>query len=152
MIHAQTPESHFTKGHQQIIEILCRDISFGTVVIISIKYRKWYCSFPIMDRFFLMSYFGCFAWWATRAHGQFCPGINSSIPGQNGRLFADDIFRCISANEKFCILIKISLRFVPWGPIDNNPVLIQIMTWRRIGDKPLSEPMLTRITDGYIRH
>ena len=41
-------------------------------------------------------------------------------PGQNGRYFADDIFRCILANEKFCILIEISLKFVPNGPIDNS--------------------------------
>ena len=26
------------------------------------------------------------------------------------------------------------------------------MAWLRIGDKPLSEPMLTRFTDAYIRH
>ena len=25
------------------------------------------------------------------------------------------------------------------------------MAWRRIGDKPLSEPMLTRFTDAYVR-
>ena len=43
--------------------------------------------------------------------------------GQNDRHLADDIFRCIFANEKFCILIKISLKFVPKGPIDNNPAL-----------------------------
>ena len=53
-------------------------------------------------------------------------------------------------NEKFCILIKISLKFVPKGPIDNKPPMALIMAWRRIGDKPLSEPMLTRFTDGYI--
>ena len=40
---------------------------------------------------------------------------------QNGRHFADDIFRCIFMNEKICILIKISLKFVPKGPINNNP-------------------------------
>ena len=50
--------------------------------------------------------------------------INSSPPGQNGRHFADNIFRCIFVNEKFCILIIISLKFVPKGPIDNNPALI----------------------------
>ena len=50
--------------------------------------------------------------------------INSSPPGQNGRLFADNIFKCIFVNEKFHILIKISLKFVPEGPIDNNPALI----------------------------
>ena len=26
--------------------------------------------------------------------------------------------------KKFCILINISLRFVPEGPIDNNPALV----------------------------
>ena len=27
--------------------------------------------------------------------------------------------------------------------------LVQVMDWRRIGDKPLSEPMLARFTDAY---
>ena len=26
------------------------------------------------------------------------------------------------------------------------------MAWRLIGDKPLSEPMLTQFTDAYMRH
>ena len=46
-------------------------------------------------------------------------------------------------NEKFCILIKISLKFVPKVPIDNNTLLVQIMAWHRIGNKPLSRPILT---------
>ena len=50
--------------------------------------------------------------------------INSSPPGQDGRHFADDIFGCNSMNENFCILIKISLKFVPKGPIDSNPALV----------------------------
>ena len=49
-------------------------------------------------------------------------------------------------------LIEISLKFVPKGPIDNNIALVQIMAWRRIGDKPLLEPMMTRFTDTYMRH
>ena len=49
--------------------------------------------------------------------------FSSTLPGQNGRLFTDDIFWCIFSNEKFCILIKISLKFVPKGSIDNNLVL-----------------------------
>ena len=44
--------------------------------------------------------------------------------GQNGRRFADDIFRSIFMNEKFCILIKSSLKFAPMGPIDKNPAVI----------------------------
>ena len=35
--------------------------------------------------------------------------VNSSLPEQNGRHFADDIFICIFMNE---------------GPIDNNPALV----------------------------
>ena len=46
--------------------------------------------------------------------------VNSSPPGRNGRHLADDIFRRIFVSEKFCIFIKISLKFVPKGPIDNN--------------------------------
>ena len=39
-------------------------------------------------------------------------------------ILSDDIFKCIFVNEKFCILIKISLKFVPKGPFDNNPPLV----------------------------
>ena len=69
--------------------------------------------------------------------------MNSSPPGQNGRHFADGVLRCIFMNEKFCILINISLKFVPGGPINNKPALIKIMAWHRIGAKPLFEPMRT---------
>ena len=51
--------------------------------------------------------------------------INLSLPIQKGSHFEeDDIFRCIYVNEKFGILIKISLKFVPKGQIDNNPALV----------------------------
>ena len=43
------------------------------------------------------------------------------------------------------ISIKISLKFVPNGPINNIPALVQIMAWRRPGDKPLSEPMMVSL-------
>ena len=42
---------------------------------------------------------------------------------KNDRQLEDDIFECIFLNEKFCILIKIWLKFVPNGPIDSNPAL-----------------------------
>ena len=51
------------------------------------------------------------------------------------------IFKWIFLHEIILILIKISLKFVPSGPINNIPALVQIMAWRRSGDK-LSEPML----------
>ena len=68
--------------------------------------------------------------------------INTLRPRQNGRRFADDTFKRIFLNENVRISIKISLKFVPKGPIINNPALVQIMAWRRPGDKPLSEPMM----------
>ena len=61
---------------------------------------------------------------------------------QNGRHFPDNIFKCIFFSENVWISLKISLRFVPNGPINNIPALVQIMAWRRPGDKPLSEPMV----------
>ena len=61
--------------------------------------------------------------------------FNSSPPGQNGRHFAD-VFGCIFVNAKFCILIVIPLKLVPEGQID----------------KPLSESILTRFTDAYMRY
>ena len=64
------------------------------------------------------------------------------MPTQNGRHFADDIFKCIFMNENVWILMKISLKFVPKVPINNIPALVQIMAWRRPGDKPLSEPII----------
>ena len=50
---------------------------------------------------------------------------------QNGRNFADDIFKCIFLNENAWILLKISLKFVPKVRINNIPALVQIMAWRR---------------------
>ena len=75
--------------------------------------------------------------------------INTLRQRQNGRHFADAIFRCIFVYEKFWILIKISLEFVPKGPIDNNSTLVQVMAWRQTGDKPLPEPMMTKFNDAY---
>ena len=49
--------------------------------------------------------------------------VNSSPPGQNGHHFADNIFRCIFVNENFCILIKISLKFVPKGPFEKKALV-----------------------------
>ena len=67
-------------------------------------------------------------------------------------ILADDIFKCIFLNENDWISIKISLKFVPRSPIDNKPALVQVMAWRRTGDKPLPEPMMTQFTDAYMRH
>ena len=71
--------------------------------------------------------------------------VNTLRPRQNGRHFADDIFNCIFLNKNVWIPIKISLKFVPDGPINNIPSLVQIMVWHRSGAKPLSEPMMVSL-------
>ena len=68
--------------------------------------------------------------------------VNTLRPRQNGRRFPDDIFKWIFLNENVWISINISLKFVPMGLINNIPALVQIMAWRRQGDKPLSEPRM----------
>ena len=58
--------------------------------------------------------------------------------------FPDDICKCIFLNENVAlwISIKISLKFVPKGLINIIPALNQIMSRRRPGDKPMSEPTI----------
>ena len=56
----------------------------------------------------------------------------------------------IFLNDNDIIPIQISFNYAPRSPIDNKPALDQVMTWRRTGDKPLSEPMMTQFSDAYI--
>ena len=65
---------------------------------------------------------------------------------------AEDNFKCIFFNENDRIPTRISLRFVARSPIDNKPALVQVVAWRRTGDKPLPELMQTQFTDAYMRH
>ena len=71
--------------------------------------------------------------------------LNTLRPRWNEQDFADDIFKRIFFNENDWISIKISPKFVPKGPINNIPALVQIMAWRHSGDKPLSEPMMVSL-------
>ena len=73
-------------------------------------------------------------------------GINTLRPKQNGRHFPDNIFKCIFLNESDIIPIQISLKFVPRDPLNYVSAFVQIMAGRRPGDKPLSEPMVARLS------
>ena len=77
--------------------------------------------------------------------GKISVEFNTLRPRQNRRHFPDDIFKCIFLNENVGIPVKISLKYVPKGPIINIPALVQIMAWRRPGDKPLSDPMMVSL-------
>ena len=41
------------------------------------------------------------------------------------------------SEKKICILIQISLKFVPMGPIYIMSALMQVMAWHSTGDDPL---------------
>ena len=71
--------------------------------------------------------------------------VNTLRPKQNGRQFPDDIFKRIFLNQTVRIPINISLEFIHKGPSNNIPALVQIMAWRRPGNKPLSETMLVSL-------
>ena len=45
-------------------------------------------------------------------------------PRRNQRNFADDIFKVIFFYENWLILIRISLKYIHNGPINNNAALI----------------------------
>ena len=68
--------------------------------------------------------------------------VNTLRPRQNGRHFPDNIFKWIFVKENAWIPIKISAKFVPMGPINNIPSLVQMMAWHGPGAKPLSETMM----------
>ena len=63
-------------------------------------------------------------------------------PDKTDAILADDNLKYIFFNENYRILIQISLTFVLRSPFDNKPALVQVMAWRRRGDKPLPEAML----------
>ena len=67
-------------------------------------------------------------------------------------IFAYAVFIRIFLNKN-CVLIPISLKCVPNAWLYKTPALVQIIAWRRKGDKPLPEPMImSLITDAYMHH
>ena len=53
---------------------------------------------------------------------------------ENGQHFADYYFKCTFLNENYCVLIKISLKVVSKGAIDNKSSWVQRMPWCWTGD------------------
>ena len=80
--------------------------------------------------------------------------LSTLRPRQNGHHFADDIvfFKMHFVNGNVWISIKISLKFVPKGPINNITALVQITALRQWCDKPSSGPMMAYFSDAYMRH
>ena len=90
------------------------------------KFAKDKIFFPIMSSIYTGNTwrFSALSYKQTRfkIFNSYQGALKSSISGQNDRHFLDDVFRCIFVIEKFSILIKISLNFVPIVPF--WPVII----------------------------
>ena len=74
----------------------------------------------------------------TQISGQ-SPIVNTSRLRQKGSHFAEDTLKRIFLNENVRISLKISLKFVHKGQINNIPALVQIMALGLVGTKPSSE-------------
>ena len=103
-----------------------------------------------------------FAWWMYFITDQHLRPVSQSVESHSGESWWWFSFNTLRPrqklpqfrrwhlqmhflNETVRISIQISLKFVPKGPINNITALVQIKTWRRPGDKPLSEPMMVRL-------
>ena len=73
--------------------------------------------------------------WPTRFH-ETC--VNTLRPRQNYRYFTDTRFNSIFLNENPLILIRISLKFVHKGQIDNELAMVQLTHWGRVTHKCVS--------------
>ena len=86
------------------------------------------------------------SWGVGQYHSSWCSDefcLTHLTLDKMAAILADDNFKCNFLNENDRILIQISLKFVTRSRIDNKPALVQVMAWRRRGDKPLPEPVLT---------
>ena len=84
-----------------------------------------------------------FGWWCLISANQSIVPVDGQAKlthwgrEKNGRHFPDDIYKYIFWKE--------NVKFVPKGPINYIPTLVQIMFWRRPDDNPLSGPMMVRL-------
>ena len=78
--------------------------------------------------------------------------LNSISPLTKWSPFRRRYFQMRFLEWKVLYFVRISIEFVPTGSVVNNSALVEIMACRLFGAKPVSEPMLTRPTDAYMRH
>ena len=81
-------------------------------------------------------------------------GLSTSIvPYTNGRHLADEIIKHISFNESISILIQMSRKFVPKGPIDNKLALFRqwLRTKQAPGGRLNKKDGLTRYGDSHVK-
>ena len=118
----------------------CQDVSYDMPLTVWSSWRIWHqCKLNLHKQL------RCSSSMAYLSLVECYVSLNSLRPRQNRRHFADDVFKCNFLNENVWSPIQVSLKFVPKRSINNIPALVQIMAWRRPGDKPLSEPMMVKL-------
>ena len=106
---------------------------YGTCAIFIMRGSALYfCSytdelFPIYQITF-QTYWYCFESFIDLIRNGVC--LEMCVKKNGGRNETDNVFKRIFVNENVWISIKIPLKFVPKGPINNIAVLHQIMAWR----------------------
>ena len=70
----------------------------------------------------------------TREAAQWWVSFVKTLSTETNDRHLTDIFKHILCNENIWTSVKISLKFFPYCPIKDNPVLVQIMAWRRTVD------------------
>ena len=127
---------------EYLLRLVLRGYSFDISTFVKFSWCIWkmnkLCSLLLWKRF-LYYFVIIFVWYAAMTSDFKHIELSLSCvfitlrTRQNGRHFPDDIFKCIFLNENIWILIKISLKLVPNGSINNIPALVHIMAWRRPG-------------------
>ena len=98
----------------------------------------YYSTTPISKKHFVSA-------WATNHPSS---GLNTLRPRQMDAIWQTTFSNAFSWMKMFEFLLNfhwVLFKFVPTGQINNIPALVQIMAWRRPGDKPLSEPMMVSL-------
>ena len=106
--------------------------------------RRW--KWSLVDDWDFTLAWSCVGLWYSMVYlAMLMTPLNTLRPRQNDHRFPDGIFKYIFLNENIEISIGISLKFVPNGPMNDIPSLVQTMAWRRPGDKPLPETMMASL-------
>ena len=103
--------------------------------------RPPWCGRPVAQLYVWYSHYQCAILYMYMAMSS----VDTLRPRQNGWHFETTFSNAFSWMKMYKLWFKNSLKFVPKGPINNIPSLVQIMAWpwRQPGDKLLlSEPMM----------
>ena len=75
--------------------------------------------------------------------------LNSLVLDNMAHFFAYIISKCIFFIENGRVMIKISLKFVTYCPVDKKSVMLQVMARHWPCDKPLPKAIMAQIIDAY---